>query len=76
MSAVGAQTPRVFSRACRSAGREIGGGTPATFGVSLFDALGATPFASTPLAEVKTVRVRANSDEPHDRFSWPPRDLV
>ena len=58
------QTPRVFSRACRSAGRELGSGSAATFGVSLFDALGAAPFTSTPLAEVKTVRVRAESDEP------------
>eukprot|EP01043_Picozoa_sp_COSAG02_P005055 COSAG02_NODE_135_length_34565_cov_80.368856_9_plen_354_part_00 len=64
MPAGGAQTPRVFSRACRSAGCEIGGGRAATFGVSLFDALGAARFASTPLAEVKTVRVRAESDEP------------
>eukprot|EP01043_Picozoa_sp_COSAG02_P066167 COSAG02_NODE_10209_length_1995_cov_1.378692_2_plen_74_part_00 len=69
MPAVGAQTPRVFSRACRGTGRELGGCSTATFGVSLFDALGAAPFASTPLAEVKTVRVRADSDELRDYLS-------
>ena len=59
--AAAASPPRVLTQACRSAGRDKTLGVAATFGASLFDALAvpeAAPFTSTPLAEMKAVRVQ------------------
>ena len=54
-------TPRVLSQCCRSAPRDKALAVAATFGASLFDTLavpGADSFVSTPLAEMKTVKIQ------------------